>query len=148
MAQLRRDYQKFLDRNAEVIAIGPEDAKSFAFWWHEHKMPFIGIADPEHIIARSYGQQVKLFKFGRMPASFVVDKEGKIRYQHFGESMSDIPKTRLFSQYWMNSTKKPQYLVERCHSPRYRLHQPPHKNDDALSSEGTFAAVGFIIADS
>jgi peroxiredoxin len=94
MAQLRRDYQKFVDRNTKVIAIGPEDAKSFTYWWHEHKMPFTGIADPEHVIARSYGQQVKLFKFGRMPASFLVDKEGRIRYQHLGESMSDIPENQ------------------------------------------------------
>jgi len=26
-----------------------------------------------------------------MPAVLVVDKAGQIRYQHYGESMSDIP---------------------------------------------------------
>ena len=62
MAQLRRDYQKFVERNAEIIAIGPEDTKSFAYWWHSHEMPFVGIADPEHVIAKTYGQQVKLIK--------------------------------------------------------------------------------------
>jgi peroxiredoxin Q/BCP len=94
MAQLRRDYQKFVERNAEVIAIGPEDTKSFADWWHNHQMPFVGIADPEHIIAKTYGQQVKLLKLGRMPASLVIDKDGNIRYKHFGESMSDIPENQ------------------------------------------------------
>jgi peroxiredoxin Q/BCP len=91
MAQLRRDYQQFVQRNTEIIAIGPEDAKSFADWWHYENMPFIGIPDPEHIIAKMYGQQVKLRKFGRMPALVVVDRQGRIRYQHYGESMSDIP---------------------------------------------------------
>ena len=91
MAQLRQDYQKFVDRNTEVIAIGPEDTKSFADWWHSEHMPFTGIADPEHVIAKMYGQQVKLLKFGRMPALVVVDMDGKIRYRHYGESMSDIP---------------------------------------------------------
>ena len=95
MAQLRRDYQKFVERNAEVIAIGPEDTKSFADWWHKHQMPFVGIADPEHVIAKTYGQQVKLLKLGRMPASLVIDKNGYIRYKHFGESMSDIPENQL-----------------------------------------------------
>ncbi len=91
MAQLRQDYQKFVERNTEVIAIGPEDAKSFADWWHRENMPFPGIPDPEHIIAKMYDQQVKPLKFGRMPALVVIDKSGKIRYHHYGESMSDIP---------------------------------------------------------
>jgi peroxiredoxin len=94
MAQLRHDYQQFTGRNAEVIAIGPEDDKSFAEWWHQHQMPFVGIADPHHVIANTYGQKVKLLKLGRMPASLLIDKQGFIRYQHFGESMSDIPENQ------------------------------------------------------
>ncbi len=88
---MRQDYQQFVQRNTEIIAIGPEDAKSFAEWWHNERMPFTGIADPEHIVAKMYGQQVKLLKLGRMPALVVVDRQGRIRYQHYGESMSDIP---------------------------------------------------------
>ena len=94
MAQLRQDYQQFVSRNTEIIAIGPEGAKEFKQWWHEHQMPFTGIADPEHIIAKMYGQQVKLIKLGRMPASLFIDKMGQIRYTHFGESMADIPESQ------------------------------------------------------
>jgi peroxiredoxin len=92
---LRQDYQKFIERNAEVIAVGPEDMKTFADWWHREKMPFVGIPDPKHIIAKKYGQKVDILKLGRMPALVVVDKEGKIRYQHYGESMSDIPPNEI-----------------------------------------------------
>jgi peroxiredoxin len=95
MAQLRRDYLQFKARNTEVIAIGPEDATTFNRWWHQHEMPFPGIADPAHDIAKTYGQQVKLVKLGRMPASLLLDKKGYIRYKHFGESMSDIPEDQL-----------------------------------------------------
>jgi peroxiredoxin len=91
MAQLRQDYRKFTDRQAEVIALGPEDAKAFGDFWESHKMPFPGIPDPRHKIAGLYGQQVKLLKLGRMPALVVIDKGGKIRYGHYGDSMSDIP---------------------------------------------------------
>ncbi len=91
MARLRKDYQKFPDRNTEVIAVGPEDAKSFAEWWHKEDMPLVGIADPQHVIANMYGQKVNPLKFGRMPALFVIDAEGRIRYRHYGDSMSDIP---------------------------------------------------------
>ena len=91
MAQLRQNYQKFIDRNAEIIAIGPEDTRNFAAFWNKENMPFPGIPDPEHSIADQYGQEVKLVKLGRMPAMLVIDKKGLIRYKHFGESMSDIP---------------------------------------------------------
>jgi peroxiredoxin len=91
MAQLRQDYPQYVSRNTEIIAIGPETEKAFTDWWHEHKMPFIGIADPEHNIANLYGQQVKLLKLGRLPSSLVIDKNGAIRFKHLGESMSDIP---------------------------------------------------------
>jgi peroxiredoxin Q/BCP len=39
----------------------------------------------------SYGQEVNLFKLGRMPAQVIVDKAGRARYVHYGHSMSDIP---------------------------------------------------------
>jgi peroxiredoxin len=98
MAQLRQDYQKSVVRNTQIIATGPEDAKTFSDWWHNNQMPFVGIADPEHVIAKTYGQQVKLLKLGRMPASLLIDKNGYKRYDHFGNSMSDIPEDReIFS---------------------------------------------------
>jgi peroxiredoxin len=91
MAQLRQDYQRFEERGTEVIAVGPEDEKSFTSWWHEHKMPFIGIPDPNHVLSGLYGQQSKLLKGGRMPALAVIDKGMNIRLMHFGDSMADIP---------------------------------------------------------
>ena len=91
MAQLRQDYQEFLNREAEVIAVGPEREKVFSDYWTREKMPFIGIPDPKHNVADLYGQKVDPFKLGRMPALFVIDKEGKVRYRHYGNSMSDIP---------------------------------------------------------
>jgi peroxiredoxin Q/BCP len=91
MAQLRQDYAKFIEHDAQVIAVGPEDAKTFSAFWHQEKMPFIGIPDPKHVVANLYGQKVDPFKLGRMPALILIDKSGKIRYRHFGDSMSDIP---------------------------------------------------------
>jgi peroxiredoxin len=91
MAQLRRDYQEFVKRDAEIIAIGPENKKTFDPWWRAMKMPFSGIPDPKHEIAKLYGQQVKLLRLGRMPELVVVDKNGKMRFKHQGKAMSDIP---------------------------------------------------------
>ncbi len=54
-------------------------------------MPFAGLADPKHSVAEIYGQQVKLLKFGRMPALMLVDKKGHIRFKHYAENMRDYP---------------------------------------------------------
>jgi len=91
MAQLRQDYAQFVQRNAEIVAIGPEDQRAFAQWWQEHDMPFVGLSDPEHSVGNLYGQEVNPVKLGRMPAQFVIDRQGHIRYQHYSNAMWDIP---------------------------------------------------------
>jgi peroxiredoxin Q/BCP len=91
MAQLRRDYGEFAARRAEVLAVGPDSAGAFRRFWQENDMPFVGLADREHGVADVYGQQVKLLRLGRMPALFVIDRQGHIRYRHLASSMRDIP---------------------------------------------------------
>jgi peroxiredoxin len=91
MAQLRQDYPKFLERKTEIIAVGPEDAPGFTKWWHEHKMPFIGIPDPKHDVAKLYNQQFRLLRGGRLPSMAVIDKNGKVRFMHYADLPSDIP---------------------------------------------------------
>jgi peroxiredoxin Q/BCP len=91
MAQLRQDYPEFSSRNTEIIAVGPEDIAAFAAWWRENNMPFVGLADPDHRIANLYGQEVNLVKLGRMPAQFIIDRQGRIRFRHHSNAMWDIP---------------------------------------------------------
>ena len=91
MAQLRQEYDKFLERQTAVIVVGPEDAKAFAGLWEQEHLPFVGLPDPEHRVLKLYGQEIKLFKFGRMPAQVLVDTAGFARFVHYGHDMSDIP---------------------------------------------------------
>lgn len=91
MAQLRQDYDKFLARDAEIIVVGPEDEKAFSIYWQKHRLPFIGLPDPTHMVLKLYGQKINLFKFGRMPAQVIVDKNGEARFIHYGHDMTDIP---------------------------------------------------------
>jgi len=91
MAQLRQDYQHFVKLDTEIIVIGPEEAEPFRDYWIKEDLPFIGLPDPEHKILKLYGQEVKLFKLGRMPAQMLIDKSGMLRYVHYGHSMEDIP---------------------------------------------------------
>jgi peroxiredoxin Q/BCP len=91
MAQLRQDYDQFVAQNAEVVVVGPEDKAAFAEYWENEGLPFVDLPDPEHTVLKRYGQEVNLFKLGRMPAQVIVDKTGRARYVHYGHSMSDIP---------------------------------------------------------
>ena len=92
MAQLRQDYQEFVKRETQVLVIGPEDARAFENYWNANDLPFIGLPDPHASVLKLYGQEVNLFKLGRMPAQVIVDKAGMARFVHYGHSMSDIPK--------------------------------------------------------
>jgi len=91
MAQLRQDHAQFVARDIEVVVVGPEDAASFANYWRKESLPFVGLPDPKHSVLKLYGQEVNLFKLGRMPAQVLVDKVGVARFVHYGHSMSDIP---------------------------------------------------------
>ncbi len=90
MAQLRQDHAKFEAEDTVILVAGPENDKAFAKYWEENSLPFIGLPDPKHSVLKLFGQEVKLFKLGRMPAQVIVDKSGIARYAHYGHSMSDI----------------------------------------------------------
>jgi peroxiredoxin Q/BCP len=94
MAQLRQDYQKFVDRDAQVVVVGPDSQRAFRDYWRREDLHFVGLADPTHTVGRLYGQESRLLKLGRLPALMVVDKTGRVVYKHYGSSMSDIPPTR------------------------------------------------------
>lgn len=91
MAQLRQDYPKFVERQAEIVVVGPENPAAFAGYWKNNELPFTGLPDPQASVLKLYGQEVNLFKLGRMPAQVIVDKQGVARFVHYGHSMSDIP---------------------------------------------------------
>ncbi len=91
MAQLRQGYEAFQKRDTEIIVVGPEKQKSFSAFWTRHDLPFIGLPDPGHTVLKRFGQEVNLFKLGRMPAQVLIDKNGTVRFAHYGHSMTDIP---------------------------------------------------------
>jgi peroxiredoxin Q/BCP len=91
MAQLRQDYDKFVAEDTVIMVLGPEDEKAFANYWQKNDLPFVGLPDPTHTVLKLYGQQIKIFKFGRMPAQVTIDKQGVVRFVHYGHDAADIP---------------------------------------------------------
>jgi peroxiredoxin Q/BCP len=92
MAQLRQDFAEFEKRGTTILVVGPEKRAAFARYFRENDLPFTGLPDPSHTVLKLYGQQIKLFKYGRMPAQVLVDKAGTARFVHYGHDMTDIPK--------------------------------------------------------
>lgn len=93
MAQLRLDYGMYTERQAEILVIGHDSQRAFHSYWTKHRLPFTGIPDPKGSVLKKYGQEVNIFKLGRMPAQAVIDKRGFIRFIHYGHSMADIPQS-------------------------------------------------------
>ncbi len=94
MAQLRHDYEEFEKAGTMIVVVGPEGKDAFARYWRDNDLPFIGLPDPGHTVLKMYGQQIKLFRLGRMPAQVLVDKRGIARFVHYGHEMADIPLNR------------------------------------------------------
>ncbi len=88
MAQLRQDYAQFVERQTEIVVVGPDSPGAFANYWKSNNLPFIGLPDSKASVLKLYGQEVSLFKLGRMPAQVLVDRDGIARFVHY---MSDIP---------------------------------------------------------
>jgi peroxiredoxin Q/BCP len=88
---LRDEYPKFQALGCEIVDVGPDSAQKFRDYWAAHSIPFIGLADPDHVAAKRYQQAVKLLKLGRMPLQLVVDRDGIVRQRHDSGSMSDVP---------------------------------------------------------
>ena len=88
---MRRQHDEIVERGAAVLVAGPDDADAMRRYWEKHDLPFVGLPDPKHVVLKRFGQQVKIFKLGRMPAQVLVDREGLARFVHYGHSMTDIP---------------------------------------------------------
>lgn len=91
MMQLHQDMDKFEEKDTKIIVVGPDDKKSFEKFFATNGYEFIGIPDAKNTVLKTYGQEINIFKLGRMPAQVLVDKQGIARFVYYGHSMSDIP---------------------------------------------------------
>lgn len=89
---MKQDYQEFASRSATIVVVAPHAAGKVADYWKKEELPMIGIPDEDGTLAELYGQEWKLLKLGRMPALFIIDRQGNLAFAQYGKTMSDIPK--------------------------------------------------------
>lgn len=91
---MRQDWEEFRRRDTVVVVIGPDPPGRFREYWEQNDIPFVGLPDAKASVLKRYGQEVDLFRLGRMPAQMIVDRKGILRYVHYGHDMKDIPSNR------------------------------------------------------
>lgn len=88
---MRQDADRLAKLEIEILVVGPETLDLFRKYWLKESLPFIGLPDPGRSVMKLYGQEVKIFKLGRMPAQMLIDKSGILKFVYYGNSMADIP---------------------------------------------------------
>jgi peroxiredoxin len=94
MMQLHLDKSEFDKRNTKIVIVGPDNKEAFYKFFNSNDYTFIGIPDAKNSILKTYGQEINIFKLGRMPAQVLIDKAGFARFVYYGHSMSDIPENK------------------------------------------------------
>ena len=94
MAQLRQDYQKFMNLNTEILVMVPNGSKMIETHIHQNNTPYRILIDKRSRVAAQYFQVKKFFALGT-PTVFLVNKEGCIIYTHYANSPMEEPDNNL-----------------------------------------------------
>ncbi|MCS6888802.1 thioredoxin-dependent thiol peroxidase [Chloroflexus sp.] len=96
----RDAYPVIEEKNAVVIGISPDSAKSHAKFKTKHNLPFILLADEQHSVAEAYGVWGEKSMMGKkymgiIRSHFVIDEEGRIAQAEVKVSPDDSVKRAL-----------------------------------------------------
>ncbi|MCX7859141.1 MAG: thioredoxin-dependent thiol peroxidase [Chloroflexus sp.] len=96
----RDAYPAIEEKNAVVIGISPDSAKSHAKFKTKHNLPFILLADEQHSVAEAYGVWGEKSMMGKkymgiIRSHFVIDEEGRIAQAEVKVSPDDSVKRAL-----------------------------------------------------
>lgn len=84
VCNLRDNYAELRSNGFEVIGVSPDSEESHRHFEKKFDLPFILLADPDHIIMDKYGVWAEKQMFGNRfmgvkRNTFVIDEEGTIR---------------------------------------------------------------------
>lgn len=91
---MREHHQRFVDRGAAVVTIAPGGPGNSVDKYLNGKggsFPFAVISDAKHKVFDDYDVASKLLSLGQRPALFIIDREGKVRYNQVGTQQTNIP---------------------------------------------------------
>lgn len=93
----RDSYPEISDKNAVVLGVSPDSAKSHQGFKSKHGLPFPLIVDADHSIAERYGVWREKSMYGRkymgvLRSHFVIDEQGKIVDAQYNVKASESAK--------------------------------------------------------
>lgn len=79
----RDNYPVIEEKNAVVLGVSPDSAKSHQKFKTKFNLPFTLLVDEDHVIAEAYGVWVEKSMYGKQymgieRSHFVIDEEGRI----------------------------------------------------------------------
>ncbi len=79
----RDAYPRIEERNAVVIGVSPDGAKSHQRFRAKHHLPFVLLSDADHAVAEAYGVWGAKTLFGKLVVGvirshFVIDENGRL----------------------------------------------------------------------
>ena len=91
MAQLRQDYDKFKELDAEIVTIAPHTFNVAQAYFNRNKLPFPGLMTTTHGVYDQFDVQSKVLSMGQRPGLFIIDKDGIVRFAYVGSQQWEIP---------------------------------------------------------
>ena len=91
-----RDQQAQLKKlGAQVLGISPDSSESHERFRDKYRLNFPLLSDPDHAVAEKYGAWREKNMYGKKVrgierSTFVIDKDGRIRYRHAGPVTEDV----------------------------------------------------------
>jgi len=88
LVQMGRAYERLVEHDVEVIAVGPDPPSSFGDFFGSHRLTFPGIPDNDHTVGASYGASRSWWRRRCRPAQFFIERRsGVIRFVEYGRCM-------------------------------------------------------------
>jgi len=101
LAAIARDYEKFQELNATVVAVSGEEAEKGKDLLQKLHLPFVLLSDTSFEAIDRYGvrdanlsEKTKARVISKLPkpSAFIIDGTGIVRYSYVGKNAPDRPK--------------------------------------------------------
>lgn len=92
LSDIKGLYQNIRSRNAEVIVVNPQELGITSEWQKKLSLLFLMLSDPTGLVGAVYGVSKQLMvkeMWVNLPAAFIVDKKGILRFAYIGKSIDD-----------------------------------------------------------
>lgn len=111
---MREKLKDFEDAGAQLLVIDPHESyrvrhllKEAGFETDDLRVPML--ADPAHTVSARYGVAFQMnihTEWSNRPATFIVDREGILRFAHRAQNFGDRPKPEAILEE-LGKLKKP-----------------------------------------